>query len=87
VSDGPELAYDPVTLPEHYVKGGMEAIDVITAFLGVEGAYWFCRGNGIKYHLRADDKGATVQDLEKSIWYSKKAAELKKQLDYQKHPF
>ena len=87
MSDGPELAYDPVTLPEHYVKGGMEAIDVITAFLGVEGAYWFCRGNGIKYQLRADDKGATVQDLEKNIWYSKKAAELKKQLDYQEPPF
>lgn len=87
MSNGPGIDYDPVNHPEHYVKGGMEAIDVITAFLGVEGAYWFCRGNGIKYQLRADEKGATVQDLEKNIWYSNKAAELKKKLDAMEHPF
>ena len=52
--------------PEHY--GGKdnpyEAIKVIEAHeLG------FNLGNAVKYILRADCKGAKVQDLEKARWY------------------
>lgn len=69
---------DMVNHPPHYKKGGIEAIDVIEAFLGTEGAYFYCRGNAIKYQLRADEKGRPVQDHEKTVWYANKAAELHK---------
>lgn len=72
--------HDPVNSPNHYVKDGLEAIDVIVAFLGPEGAYWYCRGNAIKYQLRADDKWNPPEDHEKTGWYVKKAAELWRQI-------
>lgn len=72
---------DPVNNPSHYNKGGIEAIDVIIAFLGVEGAYFYCRGNQIKYALRLDDKGYTVEDHGKLRWYTNTAIELYKRLE------
>lgn len=55
-----------VNHPSHY--GGKnnpyEAIKVIEAWnLG------FCLGNTIKYIARAGKKDATVQELEKALWY------------------
>jgi hypothetical protein len=53
--------------PAHYKRGGIEAIDVIEAFdLG------FHLGNVVKYILRAEAKGATLQDLKKASWYLKR---------------
>lgn len=58
---------DIINHPPHYQsKAGLEAIDVIEAFdLG------FCRGNAVKYILRAGKKDPTktVEDLKKAIWY------------------
>lgn len=68
---------DPVNRPAHYQgAGGLEAIDVIEAFLGVEGAYYYCRGNILKYALRAGAKGDAAQDLQKASWYAERAARL-----------
>lgn len=68
---------DPVNHPAHYQgAGGLEAIDVIEAFLGLEGAYFYCRGNALKYELRAGAKGYTAQDHRKAAWYSERAATL-----------
>lgn len=55
---------DPVNHPSHYTNhpSGVEVIE-ITRHMN------FNRGNAIKYILRADHKGNTVQDLEKAIWY------------------
>lgn len=62
-----ESAHDLVNHPQHYKSGGMEAIDVIEAFgLG------FHLGNAAKYILRADRKGASLQDLRKADWYLKR---------------
>jgi hypothetical protein len=60
---------EAVNHPSHY--GGKnnpyEAIKVIEAWnLG------FCLGNTIKYIARAGKKDATVQELEKALWYLKR---------------
>jgi len=55
---------DMVNHPPHYQAGGIEVLDVIAAFnLG------FHLGNAVKYILRADRKGAPVEDLEKARNY------------------
>lgn len=55
---------DNVNNPAHYKAGGIEAIDVIEAFeLGHH------LGNVVAYVLRADRKGAALQDLMKARWY------------------
>ena len=55
---------DPVNHPNHYQAGGLESIDVIEAF-----ELNFRLGNVVKYILRADRKGAAIQDLKKARWY------------------
>lgn len=56
---------DPVNHPAHYKAGnGLEAIDVIEGF-----SLGFHLGNVVKYLLRADRKGAALQDLCKARWY------------------
>lgn len=59
------MSGDVVNHPAHYkAPNGLEAIDVIEGFgLG------FHLGNVVKYVLRSDRKGATVQDLLKARWY------------------
>jgi len=62
---------DMINKPKHYqspkpMRNGqhLEAIDVIKAFgLGFE------LGNAIKYILRSDAKGATIEDLKKAGYY------------------
>ena len=50
--------------PKHYVRGGLEAIDVIEAWdLG------FHLGNAVKYISRAGHKDDLVTDLKKAVWY------------------
>lgn len=78
------MAQDQVNHPQHY--GGkdnpLEVIKVIKHYkLG------FQLGNVIKYILRAENKGAPIQDLEKALFYLKdeieerKMAEVNKPLD------
>lgn len=64
--------YDPVDRPAHYVKNGLESIDVIEAF--VPDPYSFYMGNVLKYVQRHLDKNK-VQDLEKAQWYLTKMIE------------
>lgn len=60
--------YESVNQPLHYAskEGSFTAIDVIEAW-----KLDFCRGNAIKYLLRAGGKphADEVQDLEKAVWY------------------
>ena len=55
--------------PNHYKRGGMEAIDVIKAFtsnlIGIEATD---TGNILKYVLRWKEKNG-VEDLKKAKWY------------------
>lgn len=53
-----------VNNPKHYVRGNLQAIDVIEAYgLG------FHLGNVVKYVLRAGHKGEKLEDLHKAMWY------------------
>lgn len=66
----PERQANNVDHPLHYQLPGLpcESIDVIRAVLGDEGFCKFCRGNALKYLIRADHKGGT-EDLEKAMKY------------------
>ncbi|EJU23308.1 DUF3310 domain-containing protein [Mogibacterium sp. CM50] len=61
---------DSVNEPKHYRLDGLgiESIDVIKAVLREDGFKAFCRGNALKYLIRADHKGG-VEDLEKARVY------------------
>jgi hypothetical protein len=61
---------DSVNEPKHYRLDGLgiESIDVIKAVLREDGFKAFCRGNALKYLIRADRKGG-VEDLEKARVY------------------
>ena len=53
-----------VNHPKHYNShpSGIECIDVVEHMN-------FNLGNAIKYIWRADEKGNSIQDLEKAVWY------------------
>lgn len=61
---------DNVNSPSHYQLGdlGVETIDVIKAVLGNKKFADYCRGNVIKYTLRADKKNG-IEDLKKAKVY------------------
>lgn len=62
---------DSVRHPSHYnLEGlkGIESIDIIKAVLGAEGFKKFCRGNALKYLIRADKKNG-LEDLMKAAVY------------------
>ena len=61
---------DNVNHPQHYQTyiEGLEAIDIIYAALGPERFEGYCRGNALKYLLRADNKNG-IEDLEKAQKY------------------
>ena len=71
---------DAVNHPAHYQTyiDGLETIDIIYAVLGPERFEGYCRGNALKYLARADDKGNTIEDLEKAIVYIKWEIEIRK---------
>ena len=54
--------------PEHYKVGGLEVIDIMKTKLSPTQFAGFCKGNVIKYVLRADHKGK-VEDLKKAQFY------------------
>lgn len=62
---------DSVRHPSHYNLDGLkgvESIDIIKAVLGSEGFKKFCRGNALKYLIRADKKNG-LEDLKKAAVY------------------
>lgn len=61
--------YDPVTKPEHYGQGKIEAIEYIKDFLTPEEYQGYLRGNIAKYLHRWPYKGKPVQDLNKASVY------------------
>ena len=69
-ADNKEPGYDSVNETKHYKLDGLdiESIDAIRAILGENGFKAFCRGNALKYLIRADNKGG-LEDLEKARVY------------------
>ena len=58
---------DPVTKPDHYNKGGIEAIDYIRQQLGLAFQF-YCAGNVMKYLHRFRYKNG-VEDVKKARVY------------------
>ena len=61
---------DNVNSPKHYQLDGLniEAIDIIRSVLGSDKFEGYCRGNVIKYIIRADNKNE-LEDLKKASVY------------------
>jgi hypothetical protein len=62
---------DSVRHPKHYELEGLEGIESIDIIKSVLGSYkfeGFCRGNVLKYVIRADHKGG-LEDLRKAQVY------------------
>lgn len=60
--------------PDHYkLDGGREVIDVIKLMLTEEELRGFCKGNFLKYTLRAGKKSgeSADDDMKKADWYLK----------------
>ena len=58
LDESPEM----VNHPKHYNTTKIEVIDVIEDLS-------FCKGNAVKYVLRAEHKGEEIRDLRKAVWY------------------
>lgn len=67
---------DQVMHPQHYNSGKFEVIEVIE-----DQGLGFHLGNSIKYICRAGKKNPDkyVEDLEKAIWYLRRAIEITKE--------
>ncbi|MCF6780899.1 DUF3310 domain-containing protein [Stutzerimonas stutzeri] len=64
---------DEINSPSHYMMfPGMEAIDVIRAALTPEEFAGYCKGNALKYRLRAGEKGPAEKCIAKANWYQQK---------------
>ena len=68
---------DYVNHPPHYTSRPMECIEEMLVVFGEKAVFDFCRVTAWKYRHRAGQKGPVKEDLEKSDWYLKKAAEIK----------
>ena len=68
---------DLVNHPAHYCYGDIETIDSMVIIFGAENTVLICLGNCFKYLDRYRFKGNPQQDLEKALWYAKKAYSLR----------
>lgn len=56
---------DVINKPNHYHKGNIDIYEIMQAKLTPEEYKGFCKGNVLKYLLRADLKGNAINDLKK----------------------
>ena len=69
--------YDAVNNPKHYdTFPGQQSIDIIRASMTHEEFVGFLKGNFLKYRLRAGEKDALQQYIDKSNWYRNKLFEV-----------
>lgn len=70
--------HDDVNNPKHYdLFPNQQVIDVIQASLTEEEFAGYCKGNALKYRLRAGDKGDALKCIAKANWYQNKLREVK----------
>jgi hypothetical protein len=65
-----------VNHPPHYNQQSIEVIDMMLAIYGREAVINFCLLNAFKYRMRAGHKDDISQDIQKALWYERKAKEL-----------
>jgi hypothetical protein len=63
---------DMVNSPSHYASGYVECIDAIESSLTIEAFRGYLKGNIQKYLWRYEEKGDSLQDLQKAEWYLKR---------------
>ena len=68
--------YDDVNYPQHYNKGGIEAIQAIEASMSSLEFKGYLKGNVLKYIWRYAYKEKPIQDLKKARWYLDKLIEI-----------
>lgn len=62
--------HDDVNNPKHYdLFPDQQVIDVIKSALTPEEFSGYCKGNALKYRLRAGDKGDALKCIAKANWY------------------
>ena len=66
----PETNKNTPTSPEHYKQGGLEVITILRKKMSKEEFKGFCKGNILKYVLRAEHKNG-VEDYKKAMQYLK----------------
>ena len=71
---------DAVKSPKHYMFYDTESIEIIKAALTPEEFLGFCKGNTLKYRLRAGKKELMEQDIAKADQYEKIYANYKLEL-------
>lgn len=64
----PPPVADPVHAPAHYTAGGIEVIEILRAKLSPEEFRGFCKGNIIKYTLRAELKNGAIDYAKASVY-------------------
>jgi len=64
------MAVDTVNHPEHYNTGELEVIDALEK-LGLDSSFHLA--NAVKYICRCRHKGSFHEDLNKAIWYIRRA--------------
>lgn len=70
VDDAAPEEWDAVNNVKHYqVFEGIEAIDIIKQVLTPQEFKGYCKGNALKYRLRAGKKADVVQDIKKAQRY------------------
>ena len=60
---------DFVNHPPHYTNGDIECIDAMKASMSHIEFCGYLKGNIIKYLWRYRDKGKSIQDIDKALWY------------------
>jgi protein-arginine kinase activator protein McsA len=63
------LNNDFIKSPKHYSFFDTEVIDIIRSSMTTEQFIGYCKGNAIKYRLRAGKKDDTLQDILKAEEY------------------
>ena len=70
IDDATPAEWDAVTNVKHYqVFEGIEAIDIIKQVLTPQEFKGYCKGNALKYRLRAGKKDNVEQDIAKAQRY------------------
>lgn len=64
------MKFDKVKQPQHYKQGGLEVITILKKKMSKEEFKGFCKGNILKYLLRAEFKNG-LEDYEKAQVYLK----------------
>lgn len=64
------MEVNKVKRPEHYTQGGLEVITILRKKMTKDEFRGFCKGNVLKYVIRADYKNG-IEDYQKAIQYLK----------------